>query len=105
MVDDHLRVQNHPEVYVVGDVAWAFDAATHEPIPPTAQAAEHQGVGIDHPGERRPREMQSGLNVWQGDIHDRHIQRHHELGARDHQDGKPCPGARPASGGRLPGRE
>jgi NADH dehydrogenase len=46
MVDDHLRLQNHPEVYVVGDVAWAYDAATHQPIPPTAQAAEHQGAYV-----------------------------------------------------------
>jgi NADH dehydrogenase len=46
MVDGHLRLQNHREVYVVGDVAWAYDAATHEPIPPTAQAAEHQGAYV-----------------------------------------------------------
>ena len=46
MVDDHLRLQNHPEVYVVGDVAWAYDAVTHEPVPPTAQAAEHQGAYV-----------------------------------------------------------
>jgi NADH dehydrogenase len=46
IVDDHLRLPDHPEVYVVGDVAWAFDAATHEPIPPTAQAAEHEGAYV-----------------------------------------------------------
>jgi NADH:ubiquinone reductase (H+-translocating) len=46
MVDDHLRLPGHPEVYVVGDVAWAFDAATHQPIPPTAQAAEHEGAYV-----------------------------------------------------------
>jgi NADH dehydrogenase len=45
-VDDHLRLPDHPEVYVVGDVAWAFDAATHAPIPPTAQAAEHEGAYV-----------------------------------------------------------
>ena len=43
MVDDHLRVPGHPEVHVVGDSAWAFDAVTHAPIPPTAQAALHMG--------------------------------------------------------------
>lgn len=43
MVDDHLRVPGHPEVYVVGDAAWAFDAVTRAPIPPTAQAAQHMG--------------------------------------------------------------
>ena len=46
IVDDHLRLPRHPEVYVVGDAAWAFDAATREPIPPTAQAAEHQGAYV-----------------------------------------------------------
>ncbi len=43
VVDDHLRVPGRPEVYVVGDDAWAFDADTREPVPPTAQAAEHEG--------------------------------------------------------------
>jgi NADH dehydrogenase len=43
LVDDHLRIPEHPEVYVVGDAAWAFDAATGNPLPPTAQAAEHEG--------------------------------------------------------------
>jgi len=46
MVDDHLRLPGHHEVFVVGDVAWAYDAATHQPIPPTAQAAEHQGAYV-----------------------------------------------------------
>ncbi len=42
-VDDRLRVPGHPEVFVIGDAAWAFDAATKEPVPPTAQAAQHEG--------------------------------------------------------------
>ncbi|MFL5733580.1 MAG: NAD(P)/FAD-dependent oxidoreductase [Chloroflexia bacterium] len=46
IVDDHLRLPGHPEVFVVGDVAWAFDSATHDPIPPTAQAAEHEGTYV-----------------------------------------------------------
>jgi NADH dehydrogenase len=46
MVDDHLRLPDHPEVYVIGDGAWAYDAATHDPIPPTAQAAEHEGAYV-----------------------------------------------------------
>ena len=46
LVDNHLRLADHPEVFVVGDVAWAFDAATHDPIPPTAQAAEHEGAYV-----------------------------------------------------------
>ncbi len=43
IVDDHLRLKGYPEVYVVGDSAWAFDSATGTGIPPTAQAAEHEG--------------------------------------------------------------
>jgi NADH dehydrogenase len=43
VVDDYLRVPNYTQVYVVGDAAWAFDAVTRAPVPPTAQAAEHMG--------------------------------------------------------------
>lgn len=48
IVDDHLRLSEHPNVYVVGDCAWAFDAVTGAPLPPTAQAAEHMGVYVAH---------------------------------------------------------
>jgi NADH:ubiquinone reductase (H+-translocating) len=43
VTDERLRVPGHPEVFVVGDSAWAFDGVTHAPIPPTAQAALHMG--------------------------------------------------------------
>jgi NADH:ubiquinone reductase (H+-translocating) len=43
VVNDHLRPATYPDVYVVGDAAWAFDAVNHAPVPPTAQAAEHEG--------------------------------------------------------------
>jgi NADH dehydrogenase len=46
VVDSHMRLPGHSEVYVVGDIAWAYDAASHKPIPPTAQAAEHEGAYI-----------------------------------------------------------
>lgn len=46
MVDDHLRLPAHPEVYVVGDSAWAFDGVTGAAIPPTAQAAEHMAAYV-----------------------------------------------------------
>jgi len=36
-------VPGHAEVYVVGDAAWARDAVTGAPVPPTAQGAEHMG--------------------------------------------------------------
>jgi NADH:ubiquinone reductase (H+-translocating) len=45
-VDDHLRVPGRPEVYVVGDAAWAFDSASGAPVPPTAQAAEHEAAYV-----------------------------------------------------------
>ncbi len=43
MVDDHLRIPGHPEVYVIGDSAWAYDSITGAPVPATAQAARQQG--------------------------------------------------------------
>ena len=42
LVDDHLRILEHPEVYVIGDSAWAYDS-TGVPVPATAQAARLQG--------------------------------------------------------------
>lgn len=47
-VDDFLRIPGHPEVYVIGDCSWAYDAATRDPIPATAQAASHQGHYVGH---------------------------------------------------------
>jgi NADH dehydrogenase len=46
LVDGTLRVPGRPEVFVVGDSAWAHDAKTDEPTPPTAQAAEHMGAYV-----------------------------------------------------------
>lgn len=46
LVDEKLRLPDHPEVSVVGDCAWAFDAVTGMPLPPTAQAAEHMGAYV-----------------------------------------------------------
>ena len=44
IVDATLRIPGRPEVFVVGDNAWAFDGQTKEPTPPTAQAGEHMGL-------------------------------------------------------------
>jgi NADH dehydrogenase len=46
MVDERLQLPGHEEVYVIGDTAWAFDGATNAPIPPTAQASEHEGAYV-----------------------------------------------------------
>ena len=43
IVDEHLRIPDYPQVYVIGDSAWAYDAKTGAPIPATAQAAREQG--------------------------------------------------------------
>ena len=46
LVDELLRIPSHPEVFVVGDAAWAYDGVTGDPTPPTAQAAEHMGAHV-----------------------------------------------------------
>src|SRR5205085_1765514 len=43
IVDDHLRISGHPEVYVIGDSAWAYDSSTGAPVAATGQAARQQG--------------------------------------------------------------
>ena len=43
IVDDHLRIPEYPNVYVIGDVTWAFDSTTRAPVPGTAQSARQQG--------------------------------------------------------------
>jgi NADH dehydrogenase len=43
LVDDHLRVLRHPDVYAIGDSAWAYDSISGNPVPATAQAARVQG--------------------------------------------------------------
>jgi NADH dehydrogenase len=45
-VDNYLRIPEYPDVYVIGDSSWAFDAITHEPVPATAQAARQQGMYV-----------------------------------------------------------
>ncbi|MDQ3855593.1 MAG: FAD-dependent oxidoreductase [Chloroflexota bacterium] len=43
VVDDQMRIPSHPEVRVIGDSAWGYDAETGEPLPALAQAAQQQG--------------------------------------------------------------
>jgi NADH dehydrogenase len=43
LVDDHLRIPGYPQVYVIGDAAWAYDSITRTPVAPTAQAAHQEG--------------------------------------------------------------
>jgi len=57
-VDPFLRIPGYPQVYVIGDSAWAYDGKTGVPIPATAQAAREQGryVGeaIAHQSDNEP---------------------------------------------------
>ena len=39
LVDKYLRLENHPEVYALGDCAFVIDQRTNESYPPTAQHA------------------------------------------------------------------
>lgn len=43
IVDNHLRIPEHTEVYVIGDAAWGLDGVTKAAVPPTAQAARQEG--------------------------------------------------------------
>lgn len=46
LVDERLRVHEHQNVYAIGDAAWATDPDTDAGVPPTAQAAEHEGAYV-----------------------------------------------------------
>lgn len=43
LVNDQLRIDTHPHVFVVGDAAWVIVPETGAGVPPTAQAAQHEG--------------------------------------------------------------
>jgi NADH dehydrogenase len=51
-VDPELRMPDHPEVFVVGDIAWITDASTGDVLPQLGsvalQAGEHAGENIKH---------------------------------------------------------
>ena len=46
VVDGHLELPEHPQVWAVGDCAWAIDARTGEPAPPTAQHATREARDV-----------------------------------------------------------
>ena len=59
------------------------------------QPAEHQHVGVDHPGQRRLGEPEAGLDRGQGDVDHGLIEKDHELGDGQHGQGEPpAPGCR-----------
>ena len=57
VVDDHLRVEGHPEIYVVGDLAY-LEGEDGRPLPQVAQVAIQQGRSVARSilaaGEGRP---------------------------------------------------
>lgn len=44
VVDEFLKIPEHPEVYVIGDGACVLDRRDHRPYPPVAPVAIHQGI-------------------------------------------------------------
>jgi NADH:ubiquinone reductase (H+-translocating) len=42
LVDEHLRVRGHANVYAIGDNAWAVDSQSGQAVPALAQAAERE---------------------------------------------------------------
>ncbi len=63
------------------------------------QAAEGQGIRVDHPGQVRRRDAEVGLDARQGDVRDRAVQDDHQLGRGDDEEGQP-----EVMSGRLPFR-
>ena len=54
VVDDHLTLPGHPEIYVPGD-AGVYTTPEHGPLPPTASVAVQQGPYVARDLERRGR--------------------------------------------------
>ena len=93
------------------------DAGDEDPAPaedvagPAAeqqQAAEGQGVGVDHPFQAGAGEAERALDVGQRDVHDRRVQHHHQLRGGDDDQGEAemtpdGPASAPPAGG-APGR-
>ena len=78
--------------------------AGHEQAPPAEQvrhssakqqhAAEQDRVRGHHPLQALLAEAEVGLDRRQGDVHDRDVEHHHELGRHDHGKGDPTPPVR-----------
>ena len=68
-------------------------AAEHVGQPPAQQqeAAGHQHVAVDHPGEARVREVQVVLDLGEGDGHHGDVEDEHELHRRQHGQRPPSP--------------
>jgi hypothetical protein len=78
------------------DAAPAQDVA--RPAAEQEQAAEREGVGVEHPRQAGGREVKAPLDARQRDVDDGHVEDHHQLRAQD--EGEGTHGAAAA----LPGR-
>lgn len=46
LVNEYLQLQDHPEVYAIGDCAHFVDQSSSQPLPPTAQVAVQQAASL-----------------------------------------------------------
>ncbi|HEX8833484.1 MAG TPA: NAD(P)/FAD-dependent oxidoreductase [Abditibacteriaceae bacterium] len=60
-VDQHLRVEDHPNIFVAGDLALVMNEQSGRPLPPTAQIALEEGetVAINLLAEIAGRELET----------------------------------------------
>jgi hypothetical protein len=65
-----------------------------EPPAEEQEAASHEHVSVDHPGEPRGAEVQVVLDVRERDVHDRDVEDQHELDQREHRQCLPTPRVR-----------
>ena len=67
-------------------------ASAAEDVPGAAaeqqQAAEGEGIRVHDPFQAGAGEAERMLDVWQGDVHDRRVKHHLELGGRDDGQGQ-----------------
>ena len=77
------REQDHP-----GDEHPPASEDVAGPAAEQQQAAEGQGVGVDHPLQAGAGEPERALDVGQRDVHDRGVQYHHQLRGGDDDQGE-----------------
>ena len=71
-----------------GDEGAAAAQDVAGPAAQQQQAAEGEGVGVQHPRQAGGGEAEGLLDLGQGDVHDGRVQHHHELGGRDDGEGQ-----------------
>ena len=72
-----------------GDAGQECPAPAEEvtgPSPQQEEATEGEQVGVEDPGEVTSGEPEALLDVREGDVDDRRVQDHHQLGGQDHEE-------------------